>query len=253
MTYARTSAAFLSTLALVAFAFAPTPIRGWILAAALVAVLLSLIQTDSAVTPWCLLVGAVLAIKALLPVWDVWPIHLGVPVLLVACYSKLTPGPGPMASWAARGSFAPGIKVLVAVVVVLSSAVFLLWVGVSDPQIDIPVEIRRRSVLSLILAGVAFAALNAILEEVVFRGIALGALSAVFAARWPPVLLQAAAFGALHYSLPSIPSGIPGVVLTSAYGAALGVIAQLAEGIGASCLAHFLADVLVFSVMIGWL
>ena len=253
MTYPRASPALLSTLALVVFGFAPAAVRVWVLAAALLAVVLSMIRPHHAVTPWSLVVGAVLAIKALLPDWDVWPIHLGVPVLLVACYSKLARGPGPMASWAALGSFAPGIKLLVGVVVLLSSAVFLLWAAVVDPEIGIPAEIQHRSALSLVLAGVAFAALNAILEEVVFRGIGLGALSAIFTARWPPVLLQAAAFGALHYSLPSIPSGVSGVALTFAYGIALGVLAELAEGIGASCLAHFLADVLVFSVMMGWL
>jgi membrane protease YdiL (CAAX protease family) len=78
-------------------------------------------------------------------------------------------------------------------------------------------------------------------------------VSFTFGAKWLAIITQAAAFGALHYSAPSIPSGVVGAGLTFLYGVGLGVLADQARGILGAWVAHFIADVLVFSFMIGWM
>lgn len=56
-----------------------------------------------------------------------------------------------------------------------------------------------------------------------------------------------------HCASPSLPSGVTGISLTFLYGIALGVLADQARGILWSWAAHFVADVLVFVVMAGWM
>lgn len=56
-----------------------------------------------------------------------------------------------------------------------------------------------------------------------------------------------------HHASPSLPSGVTGISLTFLYGIVLGVLADQARGTLGSWAAHFVADVLVFVVMVGWM
>jgi CAAX protease family protein len=96
---------------------------------------------------------------------------------------------------------------------------------------------------SLVAAGVAFAVVNAFVEEVLFRGAILHHLGRVLG-NGPAVLVQALAFGALH--LNGYPYGVTGVGLASAYGLVLGALRLRSGGLLAPWVAHVCADAVIF-------
>ncbi len=145
------------------------------------------------------------------------------------------------------------MRIVTAGIVLLASITFLAWLWIARPDPRSLPALARIPLAAQLTLGIGFAAANAALEEVVFRGFALQELRALFHSRWVVVLIQAAAFGASHYGVSSVPDGVAGAIMTFVYGIALGALAILAEGILACWVAHFLADVLVFLVMVGWL
>ncbi|PCD02511.1 hypothetical protein COC42_13935 [Sphingomonas spermidinifaciens] len=60
------------------------------------------------------------------------------------------------------------------------------------------------------------------------------------------ILVQAASFGAAHYS--GVPSGWAGVGLATLYGVMLGWLSWRAEGLLAAIVAHVAADLVIFSL-----
>lgn len=94
------------------------------------------------------------------------------------------------------------------------------------------------------LAGVAFVAGNAAVEELLFRGVIFAHLTGALGT-WPALLLQAAGFGALN--LHGYPQGLVGVALTAGYGLLLGLLRLRSRGLLACWLAHALADAVIFA------
>jgi membrane protease YdiL (CAAX protease family) len=97
--------------------------------------------------------------------------------------------------------------------------------------------------VSLAAVGVAFALVNAFVEEVLFRGVILHHLASRLGV-WLAVLVQAMAFGMLH--LDGYPYGPVGVCLTFAYAVLLGVLRVRSGGLLAAWVAHVCADVVIF-------
>ncbi len=73
----------------------------------------------------------------------------------------------------------------------------------------------------LLVAGALFCLLNALLEEVIFWGVLLGALTAAVGPSWA-LCVQAAAFGVGHAH--GYPPGPVGVILASVFGLLLGLL-----------------------------
>jgi membrane protease YdiL (CAAX protease family) len=100
---------------------------------------------------------------------------------------------------------------------------------------------------SLVAVGVAFAVVNAFVEEVLFRGAVLHHLGHVLGS-WPAVLVQALAFGTLH--LNGYPYGLAGVALASVYGLLLGALRLRSGGLLAPWIAHVCADAVTFVLIV---
>jgi len=92
--------------------------------------------------------------------------------------------------------------------------------------------------------GALFTLINALAEELWFRGLLLGALRGLLP-MWPAVLLQALCFGLSHWV--GTPQGILGLVLAGAWGIALGWWAYTRGSIWQPLLVHLLADWLIFA------
>ena len=225
----------------------------WTLFLALVPLGVGLILSRPLVAAWAVLVTTMVSLRTLLPAYDIWPVHFVVPLLLSAGYLAIRRGPAPSSSWAARGSFEPGIKILTFMVAALAALGFVAWVALVRPAVFLPPGLHNQPAVVLIATGCAFALVNAGIEELAFRGLALHALTSALRTKTIPILLQAAAFGALHAAPPSMPYGLGGVTMTFVYGAALGVLAVLSDGILAAWVAHAIADLLVFFVLVGWM
>jgi membrane protease YdiL (CAAX protease family) len=95
----------------------------------------------------------------------------------------------------------------------------------------------------VVVAGVVFSVFNALLEEIVFRGIFYDAIQSQWGA---PVAVIATAFifgcGHLH----GYPPGPSGSVLAGAYGLCLGWLRFFTRGIGLPSIAHIAADATIF-------
>jgi membrane protease YdiL (CAAX protease family) len=97
------------------------------------------------------------------------------------------------------------------------------------------------------VAGAFFSAFNALLEEVIFRGILLDALTAAIGASWA-VVVQAVAFGVGHVH--GYPPGPLGIALAAMYGLMLGLLRQRSGGLAAPWVAHVFADATIFWIVV---
>jgi membrane protease YdiL (CAAX protease family) len=140
----------------------------------------------------------------------------------------------------ARAWMAPAILV--------SSCGLLAWVFLFHPDLsDLVRKVPRGSPLTLLGAGVLFSVLNAIGEEVLFRGIVWNLLDKVFRHDWAINVGQAALFGVMH--IHGFPRGWIGVLMAALYGLVLGEIRKHSGGLLAPIVTHAFADATIFSIL----
>jgi membrane protease YdiL (CAAX protease family) len=99
---------------------------------------------------------------------------------------------------------------------------------------------------NLLLAGICFSVINALLEELIFRGL----LWEVAAAEWnEPVALAATSvmFGLGH--LHGYPPGPLGAVLAGVFGLSLGLLRWWTGGLGLAIAVHICADATIFGLL----
>jgi uncharacterized protein len=150
----------------------------------------------------------------------------------------------------AVGGFAPGRAALADALLALgagaaSSVVLAVWLAFAKPDLsDLVSRIPRMSGLTLLLAGISFALVNSVVEEVLFRGLLWAGLVASLRTGVAVVIAQAAFFGAAHYR--GFPRGASGVALAMAYGLVLGIIRRRTAGILWPILSHVLPDLTIF-------
>jgi membrane protease YdiL (CAAX protease family) len=93
------------------------------------------------------------------------------------------------------------------------------------------------------------AVVNAATEEAAYRGVVLEALDAALGPGSVPIVLQAIAFGALHYR-GGFPRGAIGVALAFVYGVLLGALRRRADGLLAPWIVHVVTDFVIFSIVL---
>jgi hypothetical protein len=136
------------------------------------------------------------------------------------------------------------------IIIVVSSITLYLWVKLANPNFNDLLSIMPKGNLTfLILAGLGFALLNAIVEESIYRGILWDALGTIFKNAVIVAILQAAVFGVAHIN--GFPRGATGVVLAFVYGCALGYIRYRTKGLLAPIIIHIGADLTVFFILLG--
>ena len=127
----------------------------------------------------------------------------------------------------------------------------LIWFRSTDRIPEMTVDLidlaRELPPAGLALAGVTFVAVNSLIEEMAYRGIAFeGAISIATAPL--AIVSQAVAFGTFHVS--GIPSGGPGVLLAFTYGLALGWIRHISGGLVFPIVAHIVADAAILTLVL---
>ncbi|MFC4531788.1 CPBP family intramembrane glutamic endopeptidase [Sphaerisporangium dianthi] len=154
----------------------------------------------------------------------------------------------PATPWLTRGSLTPEAPWLGLATVVVSGAALTGWALVVRPE---PAEYLRelqRLPLWLAIAGiVAFALVNPVWEEMLFRGVLLTELASVWGAK-TAVALQAVLFGAAHFA--GFPSGVAGMIMAGAWGFALGVMRLRSGGILIPYLVHVTANAVIGTVAV---
>ncbi|QSB17451.1 CPBP family intramembrane metalloprotease [Natronosporangium hydrolyticum] len=150
---------------------------------------------------------------------------------------------GPAAPWLRRGSITPEIFWLGLVTVVLGGVALVVWALIARP---VPAEyfggLQRLPLWLAILGTVAFALVNPIWEELLFRGVLLTELALVWGTR-AAVALQAVLFGVAHSA--GFPSGIAGMIMAMCWGFVLGVIRVRSGGILMTYVVHVTANAVI--------
>jgi membrane protease YdiL (CAAX protease family) len=143
------------------------------------------------------------------------------------------------------------VRRLVIVVSFASIVTLPLWRLLAEPDVTLATElIADLPTGALPAVGLAFAIVNAGVEEAAFRGVLMDSLRSAVGV-WGALVLQAAAFGLVHYAH-GVPNGLIGAVISGIYGLALGLVRLRARGMLAPWIAHAVTDLAVFVLLVVW-
>ena len=157
-------------------------------------------------------------------------------------------------SWARVGE----IKLLTILAIVgigiISSFALIFWARSTD-NLGIALKMVEGiryypKVIMVLLVIPCFAILNALVEEIVYRGVLQEALTEGFKNMYLIVVLQASAFAAFHFA-GGFPNGVSGYLLTLLYGSVLGYLRLATKGLMSPVLCHIVADLTIFYYMAG--
>jgi membrane protease YdiL (CAAX protease family) len=137
-----------------------------------------------------------------------------------------------------------GIFAVFAAVTFFVLRLYLQTLGGEHPPMHIFGVSKESGVVLFYTIGAIFTFINALCEELWFRGLLLGALRGLLRP-WPAILLQALCFGLSHWM--GTPQGILGLVLAGTWGIALGWWAYTRGSIWQALAVHLLADWLIFA------
>jgi membrane protease YdiL (CAAX protease family) len=193
------------------------------------------------------LVLAWLVLPQFFDVMRVWPFYLLVPLagyaLTISCVGPLRRS----VNWLHLGRTGWDVVGAALAIIVVASAALLLWyVWLARDLSDMTNKLREIPFPSLVALGLAFSIFNALLEEVLFRGILYEALDAEYGL-WRAVVIQGVIFGVVHAQ--GVPRGAPGVVMASLYGVMLGWLRHLSRGMLWPFVAHIFADATIFLLL----
>jgi len=237
----------LGTAGVVALAYVPDWIRPILGVAALAGSWAVLSLGFRPAAHLALLAGLLLCAAAALPGgW--WPLPLVVALVGYEVAGRYLPSLRRPTNWLQAGRITSGTWALILGIAAISGVALVIWAATADPDWeryrgnfpDFPVPL-------LVLGALAFSVVNAAAEEAAFRGIVQGAVGEAIGAR-AALIVQAAAFGLLH--IEGFPSGLPGVLLATTYGLAIGALRSHAGGLLAPWLAHVAADAVIVSVLL---
>lgn len=193
-----------------------------------------------------LFVLAVVA-TAMVPVDWRWPLPWLVPLMVYALLAAaLPPLRRSFRPWS-FGDVSPPAALATLIIAVVSCTVLVAFHHLAHPDVRayrglLPVA----EMGGLIGAGIAFSIFNAVLEEIVFRGVLFDAAESPWG-RWPAVGLTAFLFGYAHVH--GYPPGPLGAVLAGFYGLCLGWLRIFSRGLGWPVLAHIAADATIFTLL----
>jgi membrane protease YdiL (CAAX protease family) len=137
-----------------------------------------------------------------------------------------------------------GIFAIFAAVTFFVLRLYLQKMGGEHPPMHIFGVTKESGTALFYTVGAVFTFINALCEELWFRGLLLGALRDLLRP-WPAILLQALCFGLSHWM--GTPQGIFGLVLAGTWGIALGWWAYTRGSIWQALAVHLLADWLIFA------
>ncbi len=140
-------------------------------------------------------------------------------------------------------------SLLILVIASTAGVALLAWVEIVEPDLSkFRSMLPRWPIAALVLAGLGFSIVNAILEEFLWRGVIQNWLLSITTRSWA-VAVQALSFGAAHYL--GFPGGAVGAVLATLYGAMVGALALRSGGLLAPIVAHIGADAVIFALVAG--
>lgn len=177
-----------------------------------------------------------------------WPLPSVVTIAAYAAVVRAVPALRASARFAARGRLDRPTALLGAAFVVLAAIALVVWRFASGADMTVYRELIPPGVPTwlLFVAIVPYAALNAVVEETIWRGALWEGVAAAFG-RPAALAITAMSFGVMHYH--GFPSGVLGVGLATIYGVMMGVVRWRTGGIFWPAVAHVFADVVIFTMV----
>ena len=175
-----------------------------------------------------------------------WQVVLLVVLVAFSLLQRWLPELAPSAAWRARGTLPFGATALVGLVTPLA---LVGWLRLLRPDLHdlLDAYVPALPLPLLLLGAVAFVAVNALGEELVWRGLLQDRLCSLMGVR-AAVLLQALSFGLQHAH--GFPRGPVGIALVAIWGVMLGWLRERAHGLLAPLLAHVVADTTIAIVVL---
>jgi len=176
-----------------------------------------------------------------------WPWYLGLPLLAYAGIVLASPPLRRTAPRLAVGRLAGWPLVAAVALGVATSVVLVAFQRLARPEVaGLAAGLPVAAFGNLLLAGICFSAINAVSEELIFRGV----LWEVAAAEWNGGVALAATsamFGLGH--LHGYPPGPLGAMLAGIFGLALGLLRWWTGGLGLAIAVHVCADATIFGLL----
>ncbi len=174
-------------------------------------------------------------------------------VMIVVTFSVLvwiTQGIQEIANWIQPGRLDSGTWKLLGLTIGISMVALIGWKILFRPDLSVPLKMMPRIPWWLYpVAGLGFALVNAAIEEFIFRGVLFGVLERTLGRGYVSLGLQAISFGVLHFRA-GFPNGVAGLVMVTVYGVMLGLIRRQSRGMLGPWMAHVLADITIFSLLV---
>ncbi len=189
-----------------------------------------------------------LAISTVPQLHHTWPSQLVIAIGLYLLIARLTPLRDGL-TWLRVGSIDRTSVLLGLGFVLLSSSALVLWTWIFQPDLSGPLaRVEGLHPALLLLGGLAFASVNALAEEVLWRGVMMEGLQTAIGPVVVVLGVQALSFGLMH--IRGFPSGWVGVGLAAIYGLMMGLIRTRSDGLLAPWLTHVFADATIFAIVV---
>ena len=152
-------------------------------------------------------------------------------------------------TWLKTGIIDKPTIYIIVFLVIISSGALVIWASLTKRDLTVfGNALPDCSLPVLILAGFGFALSNAVVEELLGRGILWNGFEKVFPSVTMTVLLQAAVFSIWHYN--GFPGGIHGVIMVFLWSVVLGILRFRSRGLAAPVIAHFFSDAVIFTILV---
>jgi uncharacterized protein len=179
----------------------------------------------------------------------IWPLYLLLPLLAFALVSWRVPALRGTLTWLRRGRITRITLAWTVASAVTAGVALALWFFLLAPPLENALGMLPKVSAPLLLVGMLlFSCGNALLEEVLWRGVLQEALHAALGNVWLAIALQGLSFGVAHFG--GFPRGAIGVAMATSYGVMMGVIRKQSGGLLAPLLSHVFADCVIFSLML---
>lgn len=228
-----------------------TTAREWVLPALLLAVLLAAVAGSAPTLHLAILACLGVLAPKLFSTFPPLLVAKAVPLLLYVVVVATVPTlRRSLSEWLRLGSMDRKSWITVLLVIVLSAGALCAWARYTNPNLagyarlvpDLPAVVLPPYVL-------AFAAINALAEELLWRGAMLASLETAFGAGALAMALQALQFGIAHYRGPFL-FGWGGVALSGLFGWWLGRLRRRTGGLLACWLVHTAADFAILLLVV---
>jgi uncharacterized protein len=177
-----------------------------------------------------------------------WPWYLLLPLLIYGGVVIAVPALRRTAPWPAVGRVGGWPLVYSLVLTLGASAALVAFDVFARPDVsELAERLPVRTLWHPLLAGVVFSIVNAILEELLFRGVLWEAVAREWNAG-TALAVSATVFGLGH--LHGYPPGVLGAVLAGLYGLALGVLRWWTGGLALPVACHICADATIFGLLV---